>query len=79
MDPYALAMSRQIFPTEDFVDRASFKTDHTIDICSQQPVQLILRSTLRNSRAKKQIRDLKHQEGSLGDGIQKLCKKNKFC
>ena len=59
MDPYALAMSSQIFAKEDFVDRASFKVDHTIDICSQQPVRLILRSTLRNSRAKKQIRNLK--------------------
>ena len=30
-------MSSQMFVKEDFVDRASFKADHTIDICSQQP------------------------------------------
>ena len=29
-------MSSQIF-AKDFVDWASFKADHTIDICSQQP------------------------------------------
>ena len=30
-------MSSQMFAKEDFVDRASFKADHTFDICSQQP------------------------------------------
>ena len=30
-------MSSQMFVKEDFVDQASFKADHTIDICSQQP------------------------------------------
>ena len=30
-------MSSQMFAKEDFEDRASFKADHTIDICSQQP------------------------------------------
>ena len=33
-------MSSQMFAKEDFVDRASFKADHTIDICSQQPGSL---------------------------------------
>ena len=27
----------QIFAKEDLVEQASFKADHTIDICSQQP------------------------------------------
>ena len=30
-------MSSQMFAKEDFVDRASFKADHTIEIYSQQP------------------------------------------
>ena len=30
-------MSSQMFAKEDFTDRASFKADHTIDICFQQP------------------------------------------
>ena len=30
-------MSSQMFAKEDFVDQASFKGDHTIDTCSQQP------------------------------------------
>ena len=37
MDPYVFAISNQIDAAEDFSDLASFKTDQTMDECSQQP------------------------------------------
>ena len=37
-------MSSQMFAKEDFVDRASFKADHTIEIYSQQPGTLSIQS-----------------------------------
>ena len=37
MDPYVFAISNQIDAAEDFLDLASFKTDQTMDKCSQQP------------------------------------------
>ena len=46
MDPQALAMSSEMFAKEDFVDRTSFKADHTIDICSQQPGTLSIQPFL---------------------------------